>query len=178
MLDPFRSYKLLTLEDLDRLRAIAIAGRQEFFARGPRCAALSNRVLCVALCQGAALHWVDGKNGIKDFDVWTFYEALPNVEFPPRWRVERDFGNDKFGQSPDKPEFIGRRVDLLGRSLQVESDADPTAALQAYLSFGKTESARQLAKKAVVLLEPVEQLGKIVWPLQHSNAGSEPFKSR
>jgi hypothetical protein len=36
---------------------------------------LEDSLVCVALCQGAALHFVDGENGVKDFDVWTFYAA-------------------------------------------------------------------------------------------------------
>ncbi len=164
-MDSSRSYEPITKSDLERLRQIALDNQKEFFSRGPQCAALSNRVICIALCQGAAMHYVDGENGVKDFDVWTFYAALPKVEFPPRWRVEKDFGDSKFGQSSDKPEFIGRRVDLLGRSLNIALNSNPIYSLQNYLSAGKTESARQLEEKAVVLLEPVEHLGKIIWPL-------------
>jgi hypothetical protein len=131
----------------------------------------------VALCQGAALHWINGQNGIKDFDVWTFYAALPSVEFPPRWRGQMDFGDPKFGQTSDKPEFVGRRVDLLGRSLPVTLGTDPVAMLQSYLSRGRTESAQQLAKKAVVLLEPVEQLGEVVWPLQVAKSNGRASSS-
>jgi hypothetical protein len=34
-------------------------------------------VLCIALCQGAANHFLDGKTGINDFDVYTFYRQNP-----------------------------------------------------------------------------------------------------
>jgi hypothetical protein len=29
----------------------------------------ADRLFAVALCQGAALHYIDGKNGVKDLDV-------------------------------------------------------------------------------------------------------------
>jgi hypothetical protein len=53
-------------------------------------------------------------------------------------------------------------VNLLGRSLRVTEDADPALVLREYLSEGRTETARRLAEKAVVLLEPSEQLGAVV----------------
>jgi hypothetical protein len=30
----------------------------------------------VPLCQGGALHYVNGSNGVKDFDVWSFYDEI------------------------------------------------------------------------------------------------------
>lgn len=49
----------------------------DLFARHPHGAGrYAGRLLCRALCQGAALHYLDGKNGVKDFDVWSFYAAL------------------------------------------------------------------------------------------------------
>ena len=29
-----------------------------------------------ARCQGAALHYVNERNGVKDFDVWSFYARV------------------------------------------------------------------------------------------------------
>ena len=63
------------------------------FARRPgRCGRYAGRLLCRALCQGAALHYLDGRNGVKDFDVWSFYAALADGPFPYRWRGTADFG--------------------------------------------------------------------------------------
>jgi len=106
---------------------------------------------------------VNGKNGIKDFDVWSFYARHPGLKFPPRRYKARDFGDPKFGKSPDRPEYKGRRVDLLGRSLDVEAGTNPIKALQIYLREQKTQTAAKLAEKAVVLIEPDEFLGTIVW---------------
>ena len=120
----------------------------------------------IALCQGAALHYVRGDNGVKDFDVWSFYAAGGDQRFPARWRGTRDFGPSKFGRySDDPPQFVGRRVDLLGRSLSVALGADPADALQHHLSARRTDSAKALAAKAVVLIDPPNRLGEVVWPV-------------
>lgn len=127
---------------------------------------MGERLICVALCQGAARHFIDGKNGVKDFDVWTFFAAHPDAPgFPWRRREARDFGDPKFGRSPDRPNFVGRHVDLLGRSLEVAKDADPMFVLRRYLSEGRTKTAHRLSEKAVVLLEPADRLATVVWPL-------------
>ena len=143
-------------------------GQGGFFAGKPRYRALDERLICVALCQGAALHYVDGKNGVKDFDVWTFYAALSDHPgYPWRRRKAVDFGDPKFGPSPDKPDFTGRHVDLLGRSLRTAGEVDPATILRRYLFEGETETARRLSEKAVVLLEPLEWLGEVIWPLRY-----------
>ena len=163
---PSRSFERLTREDLVRLARIARLDREDLFARKPTYRALEERLICVALCQGAALHFVDGKNGVKDFDVWTFYAEHPQgPDYPWRRRKAVDFGSPKFGPSPDKPGFTGRRGDLLGRSPEVAEDADPAVVLCDYLSQGRTETARRLAEKAVELLEPSDGLGDVIWPL-------------
>lgn len=163
-----RSYEKIVSEDLQKLGDIARFDRQDFFKRHPHYKVLEDKLLAVALCQGAALHYIDGKNGVKDFDVWTFYAKHDEVEFPPRRYIARDFADPKFGTSQDSPHFIGRRVDLLGRSLNIDKGIDPIVALRNYLSKPKTASSKALAKKAVVLIEPEELLGVIVWPINGS----------
>ena len=121
------------------------------------------RIICVVLCQGAALHYIDGKNGIKDFDVWTFYAEHPEVSFPYRRIGHRDFGSSKFGFLPnDIRPFKGRRVDLIGRSLPVKINADPVKTIRQYLEMPRTKSARMLAQKAVVMIHPKQLLGTVV----------------
>ena len=61
-----RSYEKIAKPDLRKLLAFSNQDREEFFNRNPRWRKLyANRIMCVALCQGAALHYVDGKNDIK-----------------------------------------------------------------------------------------------------------------
>jgi hypothetical protein len=96
-----RSYERIEKEDLEKLLKFAIDDREDFFARYPRWKHLyANRVICIALCQGAAQHFVDGKNGVKDFDVWTFYADHQDAPFPYRRIGRRDFGISKFGCYP------------------------------------------------------------------------------
>lgn len=163
MTQAMRSLVPVTRSDLLRLGQVTREDREDLFARLPPYRVLADRILAVALCQGAALHFLDGQNGVKDFDVWTFYAAHSEVRYPPRRRAARDFGNPKFGQSPDRPEFVGRRVDLHGRSLEAVPDEDPTETLRSYLLMGGTRSARHLATKAVVMIEPAALTGTVVW---------------
>jgi hypothetical protein len=159
-----RSFKRITLDDLRRLGEIAHADREDFFARRRRYRPLRKYVLAVALCQGAGLHYVNGTNGIKDLDVWTFYAQHPTIVYPARRPITpRDFGNPKFGRTDDSPHVVGRRVDCLGRSLPVPRGADPIAVLQEYLSKATTDTASALARKGVVLIEPDHLVGTVVW---------------
>jgi hypothetical protein len=160
-----RSFKAISYGDLKRLVQIAQKDRQEFFKQNPRWKAFyANRVVCIALCQGAAKHYVDSETGINDFDLYTFYKRNPRK----RWYAKRiksyDFGDAKFGQSVDRPNFSGRRVDCLGREIDIHGNEEIVNALQRYLLDGKTKTARTLAHKAVVLLDP--HCGTVIWPIK------------
>jgi hypothetical protein len=160
-----RSFEPITRADLEKLAALAAADRDQFFREHPDWAALyADRVLCTALGQGAALHYVRGDVGINDFDVYTFYAAHPER----RWYAKRikhvDFGDPRFGRTVEMSKPIGRRVDLMGRDLPVDLGSDPAEALRAYLTAGRTDTARHLAAKAVVLLSPPDLVGRVVWP--------------
>jgi hypothetical protein len=163
--------KPISKSDLRRLADIAIADLESLFGRSPDTGRLyRHRLFAVALCQGAALHFLDGVNGVKDFDVWSFFRSHRARPFPYRRNASADFGHPKFGKSPNWEHFIGRRVDLLGRSFTVLSHESPVNALRRYLSSSKTASARALARKAMVLVYPRAQLGTVVWsPESHRN---------
>jgi hypothetical protein len=64
---------------------------------------------------------------------------------------------------PGQRTFSGRRVDFNARSLPERPDVDPTAALQRYLGAARTESARRLADKAVVMIELLAFRGLVAW---------------
>ena len=160
-----RSQRPIEPKDLARLAKVAAEDRADLFARKPELGKLyRNRVLCVALCQGAARHFIDGKTGVNDFDVWTFYRAHPHRPYPYRRNMPRDFGDTKFGTSPDRPDFLGRRVDCLGRSIPHTRGQDPPEAVSDRLRSRRTTSARKLAEKAVVVLEPESERGRVIWP--------------
>ena len=161
-----RSLARIDRNDLLRLAKLAADVEAGLFARHPQGAGrYADRLLCRALCQGAALHYLDARNGVKDFDVWSFYAARGDGPFPYRWRGAADYGPSKFGRYPDDPPtFTGRRVDLLGRSLDVPLDAEPGIILRDYLSAARTRSAKALAAKAVAFINPEQLAGKVVWP--------------
>lgn len=158
-----RSFKKITIRDLKSLAEIARKDRADFFQRHPKYKVYANRVICTALCQGAAKHYIDGSTGINDFDVYTFYKKHPSVTWYAKRIKSYDFGNPKFGQSVGHSDFIGRCVDCLGRAIDIPKKGDVITALREYLRFGDTETSGLLAQKAVVLLDP--QCGKIVWPI-------------
>jgi hypothetical protein len=162
-----RSMALIEMADLDRLAELAARVEADLFGRRPDGSGrYAGRLLCRALCQGAALHYANGKNGVKDFDVWSFYAECADGPFPARWRGTADFGFSKFGRFPgDPPRYQGRRVDLLGRSLPAPLEADPADVLREYLSTTRTRSARALAAKALVLIAPPNRAGEIIWPV-------------
>ena len=167
-----RSYEEIDPPTLDQLAKIARADRAQFLEGRPE---YRRRLLCVALCQGAGLHYVDVKlgrrrpNGIKDFDVWSFFARIPGERFPAdRRNVHVDFGPSKFGRWTREPArfrgFTGRRVDLLMRDLDVGSA--PIRSRPSARGFGKRgrASQRALAAKGVVLIQPLRLRGTIISP--------------
>jgi hypothetical protein len=72
--DSDRSLARIEIDDLLRLAALAADAEAELLKRNPQGSGrYAGRILCRALCQGAALHYVNERNGVKDFDVWSFY---------------------------------------------------------------------------------------------------------
>ena len=66
-----RSLEPITRADLKKLARIVRTEREEFFGRHPEWAMLyRKRLVCVALCKDAALHFVNGSTGVDVFDVW------------------------------------------------------------------------------------------------------------
>jgi hypothetical protein len=164
-----RSYAPLTDNHLKRLARIAQLDHESMFEKNRHLEVYRDRVLLVALCQGAALHYIDGKNGVKDIDVYTFYANFPGVMIHPLRHAFADFGESELGYRPaDKPHrgkrYVGRRIDLLQRGLKVLPDADPVEAVRDWL-LSKGESPWWLRQKAVVGLWPEKYLGTVIWPV-------------
>jgi hypothetical protein len=194
-----RSYARLTDEHLRRLAAVAEKDHA-FFTRPNGRPEYESRRLAAALAQGAALHYLDpdGRTGVKDLDVWTFYAAIPGRRFPAHKRVRRDdFGPSALGRQTYDihaarserqralwrrwSAYTGRRIDFCVRPLPVQADApidSVISALQEWLARGaqstaaRKPSAWYLAKKAVVLLYPDSHRGYVVWAL--GSASEEP----
>jgi hypothetical protein len=58
------------------LAEIACADREDPFNRRRRWQVYRDRVLIVGLCQGAALHYLDGRNGAK---IWMSGRSTPAI---------------------------------------------------------------------------------------------------
>lgn len=141
------------------------------FDSNPRWAFYRDRLICVALCQGAGLHFVDRRNGVKDFDVWTYFAATASRPYPDPALYRRnkpyDFGQSDHGARQEEVArgYAGRKIDLLSDSLEVPVGADPAETLRAWLAHPPRDTPRCLAVKAVVLLEPKARRGEVVWPV-------------
>jgi len=163
--DRERSFAVIDLQDLERLSQIACDDLRRFIANDSSSRAIfAAEILCVCLCQGPARHYVDRITGVKDFDVFTFFAVGKARKFSPRRRTCHDFGASKFGRNPDDAGYTGRRVDVMGRSIAHLTGAPPVESVRAYLRTPPTRTARCLAKKAVVIIDPGELRGQIVWP--------------
>jgi hypothetical protein len=160
-----RSYERISMSTLGRLSAISREVMDGFFARNPRWAGYRERELCVVLAQGAALYYVNGTNGVKDFDCWTFFGFDERIgAFTARGRRGvRDFGPSEFGRHPKDEGFSGRRVDICARSIRCVSGVDAISAVQDYLRNDTNDTPRLLAEKAMVVLDPLARRGEVIW---------------
>lgn len=162
-----RSLEVIGDADLARLADLAADDEADLFAPTPGTAGRhAGRLIARALCQGAALHYLDRCNGVKDFDAWSSYAALDDggPPYPYRRVVPADFGPSRFGTWPDDlGRFTGRRVDLLSRSIPASISDDPAEAIRAWMRDG-SKSGRALTAKAVVLIAPAPARGQVVWP--------------
>lgn len=112
---------------------------------------------CVALCQGAAMHYYDKTNGIKDLDVWFFFnynqKALP-------CRTHRENYDFYLSHNGDR---INRRIDVLFRSIHIDPELSVIENMQAYLKSRRSTTPKELSKKAMVLLNPGDLFGEVIW---------------
>ena len=73
----------IEISDLHHLAEIAADVEEDLPARHPDGSGrYAGHFLCRTLGQGAALHYVDHENGVKDIDVWSFYAAREDGPFP------------------------------------------------------------------------------------------------
>jgi hypothetical protein len=163
-----RSYERLTKDHLQTLVRIAQVDLEGFFERNPHRKDYGSQVRLTALCQGAALHYLDHATGVKDLDVWTFFGELPQgrVERHRRPKQE-DFGLSTLGRHPHaKKGYAGRTVDLLLTTIPRRPGQRIDDAVQDYLRAGRPpRTAYYLAQKAVIGLDPPEYFGVTVWPV-------------
>ncbi|WP_419828048.1 hypothetical protein [Sphingomonas sp.] len=148
-----RSFDRFEEEDLNYLLASALDDLCSFEARHQHHRGLAATLVCVALCQGAARHLVDGEGGVHDFDVWSFFRAEDGrPAFPVRRRASRPFEGSRFTGS-------SRRIDLLGRSIIDLGSA--RTSLTDYLRSGRTATAKALSERPAYILHPISERGPL-----------------
>ena len=159
-----RSLKEIDDHDLCRLSSLAFEDLLGLYRRRPETARLyADSLMVLTLCQGAAEHYLRGKSGIKDFDVWDFFRAKSERPFPFRRRGKMDFGESKFGKHPNDATFSGRRVDVIGRSIEVRQGQDGPDAVKVWLSARRTPSARLIRMRPVIVIYPASLRGTLLW---------------
>lgn len=155
-----RSFAPLTDDDLARLSEIALDVLRNKAFRTPVGRGYKDRLILLALCQGGAQHYVDRVTGVKDLDVWAFFRAGADRPFPWRARWNADFGPSRLGRHPADEGYLGRRVDVMGRSLPACGTRD-VDAVRAWL-HGRSKSARLLVKRPMIALFPDALFGKLL----------------
>jgi hypothetical protein len=162
-----RSYEPLTNDDLARLSGIAQDVLRKRTFRTPVGRQYEDRLILLALCQGGAQHYVDGVTGVKDLDVWAFFRGGLEKPFPWRARWRADFGLSRLGRHPADKGCLGRRVDVIGRSIPA-IDTNGEDAVLDWL-HGRSQSARLLVRRPVIGLFPQALFAKPLWsPLSRS----------
>lgn len=147
---------LITKRDLKALGYIALHDISELQSRTGKD---YGKPLLVALCQGAALHFLDGTSRVSDLDVWVFFSGnAANDKFPHRRRRRVDFGNAHSGDLRNRP------VDLLGRSIPHKSGESAIDSVRKWLR-GRNPSPQMLRRKACIAIWPETLLGYVVWPV-------------
>ncbi|WFU06804.1 hypothetical protein QA648_34040 (plasmid) [Rhizobium sp. CB3171] len=153
-----RSFAPIQREDLKLFAEASWSKLTEVFDRAPVASLYRERLLLLVLAQGGALHFENGTNGLKDIDVWAFFANGPDRPFPHRVRWTADFGPSKFGRSPDDIGFMGRRIDILGRSIDVIANELPEESVKRWLK-GWCNSAVALRRKPMFVISPQQKLG-------------------
>lgn len=161
---PDRSVARIENADLLRLAALAADAEAELFRRNPdHSGRYAGRLLGRALCQGAALHYVNGQNGVKDFDSGP---STPSTTTGPSRLAGAERGTSARRSSAQVIRPLHRQARRSPRAVApVEPGADPAEAIRRYLAARRTRSAKELAAKAVVLIYPEDRVGEIVWPI-------------
>jgi hypothetical protein len=163
-----RSFEKIEIADLERLRDLALGYLDDLFTRKPDGSGrLRGHLMLLCLVQGGARHFVYRDRGVRDFDVLGLFRSIPDIKYNPQHMKSLDFGPSKFGSDPDEPWLQGRKVDIVGRSIEFRCADTSVLALRRYLEQGKTQSARLWAQRPVVGLWPKEHLGRVLWDSEH-----------
>lgn len=160
-----RSFEKIECADLNRLAIIARDDLERFFEDNPQYKVYRSRLISVALCQGAAEHYVRGVRGVQDFDLYAFFRLHPSRRIPYRRHLRYDFGKSKFGRNPDNgSRFVGRVVDVFMRDVPAGHGEKGASAIRRYVLGGKKDSTPwYLAQRPIIHIYPEAKLGSVIW---------------
>jgi len=143
--------------ELRAISDLADAEERDFFCRNSHLVGVyRNRLIAIALCQGAALQYLGRGYGVNDFDIHYFYS-----------------------QNPKKPRLsraVKRVWTTVGRFEHVAVDfirtvvpsrvqgSDPVSIIRAFLRDGTTPNAHHIAMKAVIGISPTTLFRVVIWP--------------
>ena len=167
----------LTGSDLRRLAIVAHLDREHFFAAHPRWRRLyGDRLLCTVLSQAATEDDARDPHDDAGLTLWSFYREHPDAPLPHRRKRVWPGSDRHIAQCLGRPIFRARPVEVVCRSILGGLLDDPAATLRQYVDAGATSSARRLRERRLVLLEPVRDQGRIVWPVPGAadRAATEP----
>jgi hypothetical protein len=157
-----RSMELIRPADLELIGERTLDKLESIYESAEVAALFRDKLRILVLSQGAANHFVDKVNGIKDFDVWGFFEKIDGKTFPYRTVWKTDIGISRFGKHPAAPEpFIGRKIDIIGRAI-IRKNHDAVSEMVAWLQ-GNSKSASELQKKSVVGIWPKSLRAVVFW---------------
>ena len=149
----------VTARELRDLAKLAAVEEKAFFVRNPHLSKpYQQRLLLVALCQGAVLQYLGCGRGVKDFDVHFFYAQNPEKKKLSRPTKEV---YACIGAFPVLPIQFMRAV-----MPETQPCLEAEAAIQAVREFLRnkpTTGAYYLSKKAVIGLYPTEMFGIEIW---------------
>jgi hypothetical protein len=152
----------VTRKELSDLERLARDEEAQFFVRNPHLVApYRDRLVAIALCQGAALQFVGRGQGVDDFDVHFFYAQNPDK---PRMARTIKHRMTPVGDFPwVHVDFVRTILPVRFCAVNWDWDQNPTRVLQAYLTSKPTPRAGYLARKAVVGLFPPAIFGQVIW---------------
>lgn len=143
----------LERKDLRNLRDLALKEHKSFFKRNPHLEpAYGNSLIGICLCQGAASHYLNPKVITNDFDIWHFYLADEEQNFPNRAHKKAEYRNVPI-------DYLKRAIP---EKLYTACRRKPERVIVEYLKQRKTRT-KELLDKAIIGLFPERLFDKVIW---------------
>ena len=176
--------KNYSLQEFDRLIKDVAAGKYRVY---------ENKLIAICLCQGAAQHVVESKglsecdhtdpvskdeidsknlrvdetnqvlSGIKDFDIWFFFEDDENIKIPNPRNMRKSIEVEIPGMGSRIIDFMKKGV---GNRKSGYSVNKPKDSIIQYLTKRGTPAANNLKRKSVIAIYPESIAGDVMWSVK------------